>query len=676
MPLVLKRGLFMNMKKLFEINKILIIVWEFFFGILFGSTLSLYIDGILAFSSVFLFLALMFFPLKKIFTNKIIEINFKNICFSLIGATGLSFIILYILSYNQSLVPFWQDILFIFALIFFFLPIFISVFFYFDSSTKKECNIFDNIFYVLPMAIFFLFFFFIQPIDLYIHNRLDITFSLIDAFLAEIYFIPFLLLIIFVLSCLPKRIMYIFSNYAAVLNLAMYLQLMFFNKYVGQIIGGKYIWKLHPFYSFFNLFIWILLFSAFSFFIFLDKIKRILIYLNIGMTIMLLVGISYSILSLNSDYASEKTVREGYYLDNSEQFTVGDENVIFLVADAVDNSIVKAIYEDNPNYFAELKDFTMYTDTCSVYDWTADSVPQMLFGYTKIPGTERTIPFMERFDSEGYRFLIYSYYALMTPGSPEKYIANYVVSDEAIVARKDRIRKCFAKITFFQLLPCVFKQYSHVESVNFDFCFDNNPKLMNEIIYDNYDFEKNLLLSKNIYSDKCFVYQHIKGIHEPCDDYMKETIHSIDIFKEYIRQMKELGVYNNSVIIIASDHGFHDGNDDIDYPTAATPMFLIKGKNENKDCITISATPMYYIDILPTVLKKSGLYRNGDLELFGESIDEYDANKKRVRVWFDSGPNEIRKYTFMGDTLELERVVNENIYEKVDNVSFDYSEIE
>lgn len=140
--------------------------------------------------------------------------------------------------------------------------------------------------------------------------------------------------------------------------------------------------------------------------------------------------------------------------------------------------------------------------------------------------------------------------------------------------------------------------------------------------------------------------------------------------------MKELGVYDNSVIIVAADHGVHDANGDIEFPTPATPMFLIKGKNEVHDNMVISSKPMYYQDIQSTLIKYSELSEEGDTELFGKTIDDCAEGDKRVRVWFDSNGSEIRKYTYCGDTSELERIVYADVYENVDSFYFDFKELD
>ena len=70
--------------------------------------------------------------------------------------------------------------------------------------------------------------------------------------------------------------------------------------------------------------------------------------------------------------------------------------------------------------------------------------------------------------------------------------------------------------------------------INFDYCILYNGG-KDELVVDNQDFKNKLNLSYNELSDRCFIYQHITGIHFPCDDYYQGTKESLDIFKEYLR---------------------------------------------------------------------------------------------------------------------------------------------
>ncbi|SDI90163.1 hypothetical protein SAMN04487760_101146 [Lachnospiraceae bacterium G41] len=672
-------------KKVIKIkhNKyIFCLITEIIIAFILGGLLSIYLGPVLGFGIVVVISLFNYFPLKKIWKKKELLFDFKNILLGFFGSIGISFIMWYLI--ENLLNPSFDSISFllIIFLFLFSLPLFVLIHSYFEKKYEKynKSLLSDRYIFFLPYVFLFLFIFFIQPCDIYLNNYDEIPISLWDSFISMIYYFPVFLLFLFLLVCLPTFIVKIITAIFSSFIVCSYIQLLFFNKYIGLLIGGNYIWRDHKTYSLINLSICLFIILVAVIFLCFSKTNKIYIYLNIAIIFILFTSLSYLFIVSPKESIISRSEKDFYYFDSTEQFTVGnDENVIFLIADAVDNSFVKTILNDDPSFFDELSDFTLYSNTCSVYDWTSYSVPQMLYGYTQKKGTEKTIPFMSRFSNNGYRFLFYCHSVLDAPGNPEQFISNYKYLEDAssvMYINKKNVRECYLRIVFYQILPCILKNSAEINKVNFDICleFPKDDKYIYKIA--NIEFDQSLALSYNEYSSKCFIYQHIEGAHYPCDDCVNESKYCLSIFKKYIYQLKELGVYDNSVIIIASDHGIHDGVEGYPYPTASTPMFLIKGKNEKHDKIVISNKPFYFQDIQATVLKYSGLYNSEDYELFGKTIDDFSEDEIRKRVWFDSDiGKDTRKYTYSGDTTELERVVNENIYESVDNVEFDFKDL-
>ena len=671
-------------------NITLFLTWEVIFSMLFGSALSSYIGLILGFGIPVFFAVLIFFPLKTILLKvDSKQLDVKSLFFSFAGAVGFSCLFWYLLSSQLSLLTDLKTYFIIIALLLMLFPVlflfcsFLNNYIYNPNSEKKNDFGQKKIFFIIPSVIFFLIVFFLQPLDIYLHNIDEIPISLWDSLLSMLYFLPFLLAVGYLFYCFPVFIAKLLGTLIAAINISSYLQLMFFNKYVGQIIGGDYSWREHSVYTFLTLGVWvaIIIISIFLLFGFNKKTELIFVFLNIVISSLLFVSLISLFVTAPKGAFEKRGEKPFYYLSNEEQFTVGTgENVIFLIADSVDNSFVKEIMSDEISFFNEFKDFTLYTDTCSVYDFTNYSVPQILYGYTNISESKTMKPFMERYAEQGYRFLFFSNASLNVPGYPEQYIDNYEYIEDAsqiMVLRKEYVRNNYIRIVLYQLLPCILKKKSNLGGINFDRCLDYPKEGHFRHIEGNQEFEHELILTENSYSSKCFIYQHIDGAHFPCEDCLNESKYCLNIFKEYIRQMQELGVYDNSVIIIAADHGIHDGVEGFPFPTPATPLFMIKGKNENHNSIILSGKPMYYQDIQATVLKYSGLYQTEDLDLFGKTIDDYGEDELRTRVWFDSDlGKDIHKYTYRGTTEELERVVVDGIYENVADFAFDYSELD
>ncbi len=646
------------------------IIWHLVFLIAFTVFLSFY-TGIIISVCINGIFALILYCVYRLFLKKISFIfNQQTIIISLFGSIGFSLISWQFISFDEYSQDIRISFLFIISLILLIFPTLYLIYLFLDTkgiskidSTKKR-NIFDTkLYFVAPFVLTFSVLFVFQPYSLYVNNIDEMPFAFIELLFSELYFIGYLMGIIYILYLLPLKVLKKLSVCLSLINICIYIQLLMFNKYVVLLLGNKYDWKIHPIYSILNVLIYIF-FILFSL-IFLKKNSIYLIVLNIIIFCMLLSGLTFEIITNRSKF-KDYNDPGCYYLDNSNQYTIGSENIVFLVADAVDNSYVKEILSDDLDFFEDFNDFTLYTNTCSVYESTSLSVPQILFGDTQINNSERSLTYVNRLYDSGYRFNIFNYNALGAPGNPERYFSNYKYSDDVALIRKDRIRSTFFTITLYQIAPCIFKQYIKAEKVDFNYCLDFNPRNTSKIDFDNDDFENNLNLSLS--NEKLFIYQHIRGAHVPCDDYVAETEHCLNIFKEYIKQMKELGCYDNSIIIICADHGKRE----VSEAFAATPMFLMKGNNEKHDKMVVTDKPLYYQDIQATILKDIGLYQNGDESVFGKSIYDYDENEQRIRVWFDAVNTEIRKYNFIGDYKDFEKVVKNDEYVVVEDYSFDY----
>lgn len=189
------------------------------------------------------------------------------------------------------------------------------------------------------------------------------------------------------------------------------------------------------------------------------------------------------------------------------------------------------------------------------------------------------------------------------------------------------------------------------------------------------EYMKNLILKESEKDNNYFIIEHLNGPHPPCDDVTEETINCLNIVKEYIRQMKEVGVYENSSIIITSDHGRHTS----DFSAGAvTPIFMIKEANKSFDKMQVSNAPVYHRDFLATYLYEAGLYTNSDKEIYGNTVFDFEEGSARERIWYDhtsdnSYPNPngascnvYHAYKYTGGSEELKKVINDNdIYEVI-----------
>jgi len=544
------------------------------------------------------------------------------------------------------------------------------------NNEKKKRPLFPFLYLSISVITFDFILFINRPLEIYLNNVNDFSFSCFDLLFSMLLPITVSFIILFFLSLLPYKIITLFDSVCSAFIFSMYIQLMFFNQYIGSINGGTYLWKNHIPHTVINILLWGIIIIAVTYFsVKSDKIHKLVNYGKLIVLILLSVSLTYLFIKAPKDVFE----RRQFYISGEEQFTVGsNDNVIVFVMDGVDNSFIKEVLKNNPSIFDDFSDFTIYLNTCSIYDMSDVSVKSMLYGYRGTDDSYKSIPFLERFRNNNYRILLYAEEAIKEASYTDNYLSVTDTNNDYMVDYS-LIRNGMTALSNYSVLPCIFKDKIDTNKVNFAYCVLYD-KTIHTRINGNKEFENHLNLKYNNQSDNCFIYYHLGGTHYPCDDYIKETEYCLTIYQKYISQLKELGVYDNSTLIFCADHGIHD---DIDskypYPTAATPMFMIKKKNEHHNSVQLSNIPVYYTDFQSTVLKASGLFDNQtDYAVFGKSIYDFQENELRERTWFDmpftSNNNVIRKYTYTGDTRELERVVKEEIYETTDSYAFTYSE--
>lgn len=337
---------------------------------------------------------------------------------------------------------------------------------------------------------------------------------------------------------------------------------------------------------------------------------------------------------------TEEQLRSGtLYLSGEDQFVVSaKKNIVTIILDAADNRYINDLLENNPDAFKGFEDFTIYNNTCSVFDSTFQSVTQIYSGVESRPickvsdwndeawNSERANEFYKRFHKAGYKMNIYAD-ANLDPHQLIGKLDNLAISDDPPVGRD-----------FYHL------NYSFREQI------------------------KTMSLADNDYN--YFNVLHIWGAHTPLDkdSFAEQMVYLFDIVREYMDNLREFGVYDDATIIIMADHGTHDI---YNYPDS-TPMFMIKEAHRHSDEITVSSAPIYYSDLMSTYLVNAGIYNEEtDRELFGSSIYDFDENSVRERIanyrkidWNykasgisnlvpSYGYNVIYSYTYTGNTKDL-----------------------
>ncbi len=522
----------------------------------------------------------------------------------------------------------------------------------------------------------------------------------------------------YILSMLNAAVSRIVQALVLGFTLAIYVQYMFFNQNVGIVDGHPFVFKEHMVLATVNIIVWAALIIV-PVIIAINNLKSAKTKNTndnptkaavspesktpkLSAAILALHILTFAMLLISAD--KQCYHYSSVYFDYSEQYTVGKgKNIVLFIIDEADNKFIKELYQEG-KISHTFDDYIIYTNTCSVYDFTNLSMLQMVTNYpfdnTLDASTRRELAwsqdsvkeFYDRFHQAGYKVNFFNFDYENNEGVIGK-MDNARVFDEKNdtiqYINYKNIKKQSDALTAYRLLPIVLKP-----TVDMTLVSSPDPVIIystNTGYYENKDFDENMELKLGD-SDNYLIIHHTKGLHMP-DNNVETMEYCMGSVEKYIEQMKALGVYDNASIIITADHGSHDECTGDTW--AATPMFMIRtgvsespeAKDTDKEVEepTLSDAPIYHTDIMPTLLYEAGLYYGdsepesetktdnqqtlSDTDTFGKTVFDYKDGDQRERTWYNrrydpaypkrEKYNVYYGYTYTGNTETLEKMVEE-----------------
>ena len=343
-----------------------------------------------------------------------------------------------------------------------------------------------------------------------------------------------------------------------------------------------------------------------------------------------------------------------------------DTNFLIFLVDAVDSVTFDKVMTSDKDFKDTFKDFTYFKDTTSVYGYTRDSVPQILGGEINENKTgfrsysthslDNSLLFKELKNRE-YDINLYDDELIWESNKPLE-ISNMVKAGRDVDIKE--FIKNQTKYVLFKYLPFNLKKYSKIENMYF-----NNSKVKEDIEYynwsdwDNYDdiTENPITTVENKY----FHFMHIEGAHVPFGmsktleynkkyGYNDKIAATLTIINAYLDRLKKYDVYDNSVIIIMSDHGYVVGGKKGAYGRQ-NPILFIKGVDEHHDMIR-SKIPVSYTDLNSAYVDL--LNGKDSTELFSD----IDLNRERRYMWYKyTKENHMVEYVQKGKAWAEETLV-------------------
>ena len=360
-------------------------------------------------------------------------------------------------------------------------------------------------------------------------------------------------------------------------------------------------------------------------------------------------GVAYSTLFLSAPADSMEYAESEYYLSGDKQYTVSSEsNVIVFILDTISNEHYNITLQDYPELYDYFPDFTFYNNTDCNYYGTFPSIAHMLTGnaYNTTVSTndwiydcwnnETTTRYYDSMHEAGYKVNVFAVEPILFTTSHGLSVVDGKI-DNLTSQSSDRhidydiLYKTLLEMACYRFLPDYFKPHFDVPNTQYA-TIVTYPS--NKINYINSDFYADLTekgLSVNT-EEKYVTFYHLNGVHELITDEncmrvedtgsFATTIKGIWLMlNEYFNQLKELGVYDNSTIIITSDHGSEA------HPQS---IFFIKEANEHHEQMQVTNAPISLHELAPTIAQIT----TGESAYFGKTIFDFKENELRERTLY------------------------------------------
>ncbi|MDE7029940.1 MAG: sulfatase-like hydrolase/transferase [Lachnospiraceae bacterium] len=355
---------------------------------------------------------------------------------------------------------------------------------------------------------------------------------------------------------------------------------------------------------------------------------------------------------------------------------VGEKNnIIVFVLDKFDGSYIDEITEESPDFLLPLKDFVFYKNAVSAFCPTYNSIPFLLTGtefeqdsrvdYVKYAYEKDNL--LKQISACGYDIGVYTHKRYVDE-SMREIIPNY----EDGIKRTCDMGALFAMMTQcsrYKMAPFAAKRYYMYDTSDIARLVENDRivNIENDLPFYHRLIDKGLQVSADN-SEGTFRFIHMHGAHPPYTmtedfqyieyDYRRDNDWgssisqwkgSLKIVYEYLRQLKELGKYEDSLIIITTDHGVTSSLSDSEgkMMEVSYPILFVKEPFNNSEQMYTDTAPVCHSDMIATIRKSLGI------DTLDKTLSEIDSDENRVRYMHIATPDLLEKYEISGDVSQL-----------------------
>ena len=360
------------------------------------------------------------------------------------------------------------------------------------------------------------------------------------------------------------------------------------------------------------------------------------------------------------------------YLTVKDEFSLSPEgNTLVFILDSFDAHLMGELLDKYPEETSgRFEDFTWYRDTIGGATRTKYAIPFILTG-----GTNK-----EEQDYAAYLRKSFASSPLIAELATGKYdsgiytVSNYVdrsrsdafgniASGKPEITSEYGLTMQFMRLVAYRYLPSVFSRYFWMYTGD----FEQYKSGAGEAAYS---------LNDEVFADRvrqgeieasagkpAFRFYHLKGPHAPYlydenfervpaeeTNEEKQALGSLKIVSDYLYEMQDCGLYDQTTVIIMADHGLRPHSEE-----EQTPLLLVKFARKSHP-FEISDTPLSYT-AMPEILTAALQGKLESLEPWRtEDIRYYYTQEEEDTV------SNITEFTVNGPALTTAPVATGNVY--------------
>lgn len=521
------------------------------------------------------------------------------------------------------------------------------------------------------------------PYEVYISNMQYITFHFSQMVLpmALAGLVVFAVLFLVLIALRGKIFNYALSALFAV-TLAGYLQCNFLNVDHGALDGAGIAWADFASTTILNIAVWFAVaLAVFAVLYFSRKVWAV----GIQLVCIMLIGaqaVALCSLVITTDFP---TFEETPILTTEGAYTVTEgENVVFFLLDRFDNSYVEEMFERYPEFKDKLGGFTRYNNFTGSYTRTMPSITYLLTGvqcdytihfndYFKKAWTEST--FIKDIRDAGYNTRLYTDtpYVFGTNENVKDLLDNITVS-QPIVNHK-QLYKHMLNLSAYRsapeaLKPSFWMYTGDLTTITSGSTTDGlSAFTINDVRFWQDYREGGLTVDED--SKGTFSFYHFSGAHNPHymdengneapythtpDNMYRQIAGNMNGIFDYIDELKEKGLYDNTTIIISADHGWTDSLQALDFERLLA-LFIKPANADATKPLQVSGKQICQDNLRASIISYFGL----DSSSYGRTIESIGEDEEMVRYFWMQACNPDRTkrdihtvtYKIVGDAKDF-----------------------